>query len=60
MSASTRQRLRGLAELWDLRELLKESGPGVGLPLPLLDGSHPVFERMGTDLTGFPAEDESP
>ncbi|WP_228386567.1 helix-turn-helix transcriptional regulator [Ornithinicoccus halotolerans] len=38
MAASRSARLRGLEELWDLREVLHETGPGVGLPLPLLHG----------------------
>lgn len=43
MTTSTGGRLRGLEELWGLREVLKESGPGAGLPLPLVEGLRRVI-----------------
>lgn len=38
MGISVGRRIRGLDELWDLRQVLSQTGPGLGLPLPLLQG----------------------
>lgn len=38
MAVSTTSRIRSFEELWELRAVLQEEGPGVGLPLRLLEG----------------------
>lgn len=56
MRMTTEGRLQGLEELWDLREVLRETGPGIGLPLPLLDGLRRV---LGCDQVVFNAMDST-
>lgn len=50
MSAPVTGRARTLEELWQLREVLQQDGPGVGLPLSLLEG---VRRLLHCDIVAF-------
>ncbi|WP_298891291.1 LuxR family transcriptional regulator [uncultured Serinicoccus sp.] len=50
MSAPVSRRVRTLDELWQLREVLQQDGPGDGLPLPLLEG---IRRLLHCDVVAF-------
>lgn len=56
MSMLTENRARGLDELWDLRDVLYDAGPGLGLPLPLLRG---LQRLLRSDVMSFIALDST-